>query len=360
MFGYSRRNRQPPPEPPRSSRFANRAAFLDPQALLRIKSLQLRAKTVVEGFFAGLHRSPYHGFSVEFAEYRPYSAGDDPRYLDWRLFARTDRYYIKRFEDETNLRCWLLVDQSRSMTFGSVSYTKAEYCVTLAATLAYFLAAQRDAAGLLTFDSHVREYLPPRRQAGHWRRLLVALERVLTATSAGDSTDLAAPIEQIAALARKRGLIVLLSDMLSPIDDLQTRLGYLRSQGHEVVVFRVLDPAEADFSFSDPALFLDLESSRELYIDPSAARDEYLRRFQRHAEGIAAACRNLGVDLFTFTTARPLELALHEFLGTRESRHKRPSHRFAGAAAGPSSSQPKIAASGRDLPGRPLEGPSRR
>jgi uncharacterized protein (DUF58 family) len=350
MFGFSKRSGKPAAtvdapaavtSPSRTSRLANRAAFLDPTALLRIKSLQLRAKTVVEGFFAGLHRSPYHGFSVEFAEYRPYSPGDDPRYLDWRLYARTDRYYIKRFEDETNLRCWLLVDQSRSMSFGTTAYTKAEYCVTLAATLAYFLSIQRDAAGLLTFDEHVREYLPPRRQAGHWRRLLASLERVLAAAGAGTSTDLAAPIEQIAALARKRGLIVLISDMLSSIDDLETRLGYLRSQGHEVVVFRVLDPAELDFPFASPALFEDLESSRELYVDPAAAKSEYLRRFQNHAAGIAAACRNLGVDLYTFTTARPMELALYEFLGSRESRHKRIARRaYAGARAARGSTGP--------------------
>src|SRR5881394_2332037 len=138
------------------------AKLIDPQALMNIRSLELRARAVVEGFWSGMHRSPYHGFSVEFTEYRPYSPGDDPRYLDWRVLARSDRYYLKRFEDETNLRCHLILDQSRSMTYGSVGYTKAEYAATLAGTLAFFLHLQGDAVGLLTFDEQVRDYLPPR------------------------------------------------------------------------------------------------------------------------------------------------------------------------------------------------------
>src|ERR1044071_9953084 len=151
-------------------------SFIDPAALMRIKSMQLRARVVVEGFLSGLHRSPYHGFSVEFTEYRQYSPGDDLRYLDWRLYARTDRYYIKKFEDETNLRCHLLVDQSRSMEYGSRGYTKAQYAATLAATLAYFLHLQGDAVGLLTFTDQVRDYLPARHRAGHLRQIMVALE----------------------------------------------------------------------------------------------------------------------------------------------------------------------------------------
>src|SRR6188508_1989111 len=149
---------------------STRASFIDPVTLMRIKSLHLRAKVVVQGFLSGLHRSPHHGFSVEFSEYRQYSPGDDPRYLDWRLYARSDRYYIKKFEDETNLRCHLLVDNSRSMTFGSQGFTKAQYANTLAATLAWFLHQQGDAIGLLTFDEQIREYLPARNRIGHLRR----------------------------------------------------------------------------------------------------------------------------------------------------------------------------------------------
>src|ERR1051325_325685 len=153
------------------------AKLIDPQALMSIRSLELRARAVVEGFWSGLHRSPYHGFSVEFTEYRQYTPGDDPRYLDWRVFARSDRYFIKKYEDETNLRCHLLVDQSRSMDYGSRGYTKATYGATLAATLAYFLHLQGDAIGLLTFDENVRDYLPARHRAGHLRHLMLALEK---------------------------------------------------------------------------------------------------------------------------------------------------------------------------------------
>src|SRR5580698_1362110 len=197
-----------PPNNPSSAREKPGASFFDPAALMAVRNLELRARMVVEGFWHGLHRSPYHGFSVEFTEYRAYSPGDDPRYLDWKLVGRTDRYFIKKFEDETNLRCHLLVDSSRSMTFGTRGYTKADYARTLAATLGYFLAQQGDATGLLTFDERVREYLPARHRPGHLRHLMLALEKPAT----GSATDLAAPLRRIAELTQKRGLIVLISD----------------------------------------------------------------------------------------------------------------------------------------------------
>lgn len=312
------------------------SSFIDPAALVRIKNLELRAKVVVEGFFSGLNRSPYHGFSVEFSEYRQYTPGDDPRYLDWRLFARSDRYYIKRFEDETNLRCHLLVDLSRSMGFGSLGYDKAEYAKTAAATLAYFLSLQRDAVGLVTFDEQIQEHLPARYRPGHLHHLMLGLERSL----AGAATRLGPPLEQIAKTAAKRGLIVLISDLLAPIESLDTQLGCLRSRGHEVVVLRVLDPAELEFRFDEAALFQDLESGRELYIDPQATRQRYLARFAEHAAAIAAACNRLGVDFYQLTTAQPLELALFDFLNSRLRRGRstvrraRPALRAAGAGGG--------------------------
>jgi len=283
---------------------------------MRIKSLQMRAKVVVEGFFTGLHRSPYHGFSVEFSEYRQYSPGDDPRYLDWRLYARTDRYYIKRFEDETNLRCHLLVDMSQSMGYGSLAYNKAEYAKTAAATLAYFLSTQRDAVGLVTFDEQIAEYLPARFRPGHMHRLMLCLEHAL----AGTATSLTAPIEQISRTVKKRGLIILISDLLAPIDTLETHLGYLRSRGHEVVLMRVLDPTEVNFEFNDAAMFEDVESGREIYVDPETVRSSYLERFEEHADAIRQSCANLGIDYYQFTTDRPLELALFDFMNSRMRR----------------------------------------
>lgn len=300
--------------PPPTSAAPSSASFIDPPTLMRIKSLQLRARIVVQGFVSGLHRSPHHGFSVEFSEYRQYSPGDDPRHLDWRLFARSDRYYIKRFEDETNLRCHLLVDLSRSMGYGSGTYTKVEYARTVAATLAYFLGTQRDAAGLVTFDQQIADYLPARYRPGHLHRLMVCLERAV----AGTSTDLARPLEQVASVVRRRGMVVLISDLLAPTEMLRTRLGFLRSQGHEVVLMRVLDPAELEFTFAKPAQFVDMESGRDLYVDPDAARGQYLRNFERHADELSRACRDLGIDFYTLPTSHPLELALYDFLRARQ------------------------------------------
>lgn len=304
--------------------------LIDPQTLMRIKSLQVRAKVTVEGFIKGIHRSPYHGFSVEFSEYREYSPGDDPRYLDWRLFARSDRYYVKRFEDETNLRCYLVLDTSRSMGYRSGAYSKSDYARTAAATIAYFLSMQRDAVGLLAFEDTITEYLPARHRPGHLRRVMAALDR----EPQGRATNLAEPLEQIAATVHKRGLIILLSDLLAPTDPLRTRLGYLRSRGHDVVVLRILDPAEVEFTFTTPAMYHDLESGRELYIDPDQARAEYLRKFNAHATAIERACVDLGIDYRLVTTDRPLELVLFDLLQARIRQGRQPGRRTAPGRGG--------------------------
>src|SRR3954469_22122770 len=266
------------------------AKLIAPQTLMSIGSLELRARAVVQGFWNGLHRSPYHGFSVEFTEYRQYSPGDDPRYLDWKVFARSDRYFIKKFEDETNLRMHLLVDQSRSMAYGSRDYTKAHYAATLAATLAYFLHLQGDAVGLLTFDEQVREYLPPRHRVGHLRQLMLALERPAT----GRATNLTAPLERITSLIRKRGLVALVSDFLAPVDRLEKNLIGLTAGGHEVTVFQVLDPVELNLGLEQATLFEDIESSHQIYIDPTVARATYMQKLQAHNAAVEAMCRKLG------------------------------------------------------------------
>jgi uncharacterized protein (DUF58 family) len=285
-------------------------ALIDPRTLMSIRNLELRARVVVEGFWTGLHRSPYHGFSVEFTEYRQYSPGDDPRYLDWRLYARSDRYYIKKFEDETNLRCHLLVDNSKSMDFGTMSYTKAEYANTLAATLAYFLHLQGDAVGLLTFDERIRDYLPARHRKGHLRHLMLALEK----PSGGATTDLCAPLKRIVELVKKRGLKVLISDLLAPVENLERNLVALTASGHDVMIFHVLDPAELEFNLSDAAMYYDLETGRDLYLEPAAARREYQRKFGEHLAAIERISRKLGIEYQRFATSRPLELALFDFL----------------------------------------------
>jgi uncharacterized protein (DUF58 family) len=305
------------PQPDQPTPAAGRSgSFIDPASLMRLKNLELRAKVVVEGFLTGLHRSPYHGFSVEFSEYRQYTPGDDPRYLDWKLYARSDRYYIKRFEDETNLRCWLLVDLSRSMSFQTLEYDKSEYAKTAAATLAYFLTGQRDAVGLLTFDETLTDLLPARYRPGHLHRLMLSLERSV----GGKSTNIETPLERIAAVVSKRGLIVLISDLLTPVDSLEKNLGYLRSRGHEVLLIRILDPAELTFTFPDPAMFRDVESGRQLYIDPETARDSYLDKFNAHLRVIKRTCSNLGVEFCQVSTDQPLEVVLFDFLSARMKR----------------------------------------
>lgn len=294
------------------------AAAIDPAALMRIGSLELRARVVVEGFFRGLHRNPAHGSSVEFTEYRAYSPGDDTRHIDWRLFARSDRLCVKKYEGETNLRCTLLVDHSRSMGFSSLDYTKAQYAATAAATLARFLMIQGDAVGLVTFDNAIDQYLPARNRPGHLRRLMHHLDR----TPAGEATDLAAPLAHAARLLSRRGMIVLFSDLLAPIETLEHHLALLRAAGHDVVLFQVLDPAEKDFTFDGPALFRDMESGRDLLIDPAAAREAYHKRLEKHQQSVADICSRHGIDFHQLPTDRPLELALYDFLADRQRRRK--------------------------------------
>ncbi len=305
------------------------ASLIDPQTLMSIRNLELRARTVVEGFWSGIHRSPHHGFSVEFSEYRQYMPDDDPRYLDWRVFARTDRYFIKKFQEETNLRCLLLADQSRSMTFGSLAHSKADYSATLAATLAYFLYLQGDAVGLLTFDQEIREYLPARHRTGHLRQLMFALEK----PGGGQRTDLSAPLKRIAEVAHKRGMMVLISDFLAPLERLAPDLAALAASGHDLVVFQILDPAEWTFGFDTPSMFQDAESGRTLFIDPGSARKAYQSKLKSHCAHLRRTCQQLGAAYQRLSTDQPLELALFDFLArrmqhrrtiTRSSAHHRP------------------------------------
>jgi uncharacterized protein (DUF58 family) len=313
MNAWTAKSRFASPSAPRAA-----GSLIDPQTLMAIKNLELRARVVVEGFWHGLHRSPYHGFSVEFTEYRQYSPGDDPRYLDWRLYARTDRFFIKKFEDETNLRCHLLVDNSRSMTYGSLGYTKSQYANTLAATLAWFLHRQGDAVGLLTFDEQIREYLPARHRTGHLRRLMLRLEQ----PAGGKATDLSAPLRRVVEIVKKRALMVLISDLLAPVETLEKNLGSLAACGHEVLLLNIFDPAELNFNFDKPLMFHDVESGRDLFIDPATARKEYLKKLNAHIAAVRSVCQKLGVGYRHFATDRPLELALFDFLRERMQRGK--------------------------------------
>jgi uncharacterized protein (DUF58 family) len=289
------------------------APYIDPAALMRIRSLELRAKVIVEGLWKGMHRSPYHGFSVEFSEYRAYAQGDDPRYIDWKVLARTDRTYIKKFEDETNLRCQLVVDHSRSMSYGSGAMTKADYASTFAATLALFLMQQGDAVGVTTFGTKLEDHVPARNRPGHLRRLMLELEKP---TSAG-ATSLDLSVQQLSELVHKRGLICLISDLLAPVEKLERQMGWLGAMGHDIVLFHVMDRAEIDFKFDKSAQFRDAETGTERFVDPASARDGYLKRLEAHRAFIRRACERQGIDYHWCPTDRPLEMTLFDFLSVR-------------------------------------------
>lgn len=294
------------------------ASFVDTKTLMAIRNLDLRARIVVQGFWNGLHRSPYHGFSVEFTEYRQYTPGDDPRHLDWKLFARSDRFYIKKFEDETNLRCHLLVDNSKSMGFSTLGHTKSNYANTLAATLAWFLFQQGDATGLMTFDDSIRDYLPPKAKNSHLRQIMLALER----PASGIATDLNAPLKRAAELVRRRGLIVLISDLFAPLENLERSLGQLSAGGHELMLFQVLDPAELSFNFPNASMFEDLETQQQIYVDPEFVRRGYQEKLAAHNKAIDSICERHGIQRHLLTTDRPLELALFDFMKSRQQRNR--------------------------------------
>lgn len=293
-----------------------RKPFYDPDALMRIKGLEFRARAVMQGFWSGMHRSPRHGFSAEFTEYRPYVEGDDLRFLDWRLYARSDRYYLKKFEDETNLACHFLVDGSRSMQFASGGHSKAEYARTLAATLAWFLHQQGDATGLIRFSETLDDHLPARGRLNHLRRLFASLDH----SSPAGGTNLTEPLSRVPQLIRKRGILVLISDFLTPLEKLERMLSEWAVAGHEISAFQILDPREIDFDFGEAAVFRDSESGREIYIDPQTAGKRYREKMQLHCEALERTCTSTGVHYHRFPTDRPLEFALFDYLQDRSRR----------------------------------------
>jgi uncharacterized protein (DUF58 family) len=286
---------------------------LDLEALMKIRPLELRAKVVVEGLWRGLHRSPYHGFSVEFTEYRPYSPGDDVRSLDWRLYARSDRDYVKKYEDETNLRCQLVVDQSRSMAFTSGPVSKAQVAATLAATLASFLFEQGDAVGVTSFAGGITDHLPARNRPGHLRRLMHTLDRA----AEGRHSAVGQTLEQVADLLHRRGMVLLISDLLVPIEECERPLAALRAAGHELLVLQVLDPAERTLPLGTPTRLRDLETDAVLDVDPAVSRVAYVQALERHLDGLGTLCARLGVERHLIMTDGSISRALLSILGGR-------------------------------------------
>ncbi|MGE0352927.1 MAG: DUF58 domain-containing protein [Gemmatimonadales bacterium] len=287
------------------------ARFLDPRALARIANLELAARTVVEGFISGLHESPFIGASVDFAEHRPYMPGDDIRRIDWRVFGRTDRYYVKEFEADTNANFTVLLDVSASMGFGSAGITKLDYAKYLAACLTWFSRQQRDRVGLVTFADDIVSIIPP--SAKHLDPVLHELDR---ARAAGRG-NLHPPLSKVAEFLRRRSIVVLISDLYEPADQVIRAVNLLRARGNDLIVFQVLDRAELDFPYDEASQFEDLESGERIPVVPDKVRSGYRELLERHTRSLREGMVRDRIDYRVFDTTRPLDLALFEFLAFR-------------------------------------------
>jgi uncharacterized protein (DUF58 family) len=291
--------------------------FLDPAVLASISGLDLIAKTVVNGFVAGLHRSPDFGFSQEFAEYRAYNEGDDLRHVDWNVFARTDRCYLKRYRGETNTQVLVLMDTSASMSYGSHTVHKLDFSKFLASSLCYMANLQRDAAGLIIFDEDVANYIPPSTRQGQIFRLLHAVEKA----EPGTRTDFAAPFVHFQNFLHRKGLVIVLSDFYADPDLIVKTVEPLRFKGNEVILFHILDPQEIAPKFREPMLLVDLEDpAASLEVSPEYARHEYRHKIDTHIEALSSKTKSAGMDYFLMNTARPLDEGLREYLFIRQGR----------------------------------------
>ena len=287
--------------------------YLDPKELSKISDLELLARLVVEGFLIGLHKSPYHGFSVEFSAYRQYMQGDDLKFVDWKVWGRTDELYVKLFTEETNLRCYILMDTSASMGYGSGGVSKYQYGIFLAAALSYLMLMQKDAVGVATFDTEIHNITPPR---SRWDQLFHIL-KVLDNLKVGKRTKFSNSLNMIAERFRKRGLIVLISDLFEEKDEIVQSLKHFRYYGHEVLVFQLLTPDELDLPFTGQVLFEDLETSEQLLTLPSAIREEYTRGLNEFQQYLRRECANNLIDFVPLSTADSLGLALARYLSKR-------------------------------------------
>jgi uncharacterized protein (DUF58 family) len=288
------------------------ARFVDPKVLSRIRNLEMLARHVVDGFINGMHRAPYFGASVDFAEHRGYVAGDDIRRVDWKLYARTDRYYVKQYEADTNANFSVLLDVSRSMAFASQGISKLEYASYLAACLAYLSQRQRDRVGIITFDQDVVSYVPP--SAKHFNVLLHTLDRARPERPG----RMIEPLQKMAEHFRRKSIIALISDFYEDPDDLLEAMKPYRILGNDLVVFHVLDPAELDFPYTEASRFEDLETGEEVPVVPESFAEQYRKLMQEHIEAIRAKCSEARIDYVLLNTSKPLDDALFQYLGNRE------------------------------------------
>lgn len=312
--------------------------FLIPSVIARLANIELKAKFIVQGFIAGLHKSPYHGFSVEFAEHRQYTPGDDLRYLDWKLLARTDRYYIKQYEEETNLKAYILLDVSRSMSFSSNNYytrdkkkifkkkseeefsegiTKLEYASYLAASLAYLMLLQRDAVSLVTYDENIRIFIPPHSTKINLKLILKELQGIKPTSK----TSTAKSLNNIAEKIKRRGLIIIISDFFDNQSEVINSFKHFRYYKNEVIVFQILDPAEKNFLFDDVAYFKDMETGEELYIQAPQVKESYNKVVENFINEYKNQCIKNNIDYELLTTSTPFDISLLKYLNKRMRLH---------------------------------------
>ncbi len=289
--------------------------YLEPEVVSKLKGMDLKARLVVEGFIAGMHKSPYHGFSVEFAEHRQYMPGDNISDIDWKVYAKSDRYYIKQYEEETNLKAYLLLDCSKSMAYSSdpKRVHKLDYAGMLSGALSYMLLRQRDAVGIVTFDEKIRQYIPPRSKKGHLHVLLNEIAKQVPS----ESTDISNALHEMAERIKRRGLIILMSDLLDEPDKILSGLKHFRYNNHEVIVFHILDPRERDFAFSKEAIFKDMETGEEITTLPYQIKKDFASQVQEFSDKIATTCRASNIDYVPIDTSMSFDKALYAFLAKR-------------------------------------------
>ncbi|MGB2985932.1 MAG: DUF58 domain-containing protein [Phycisphaerae bacterium] len=303
--------------------------YLDPKVLVKISGLELRARLIIEGFFSGMHHSPRHGLSIEFADHRAYTQGDDLRHVDWKVYGKTDKYYIKEYEQETNLNLMLVVDGSDSMSFHSdeAGMTKYEYATVIAAAVAYLTLQQQDSVGLALFDEHVTQFVRPSNNAQHWRTLV----HELTSRTGPAKTSMEQVLYELAERLGHRTLIILISDLFDDADAILKGFKLLRYRHHELIVWNVWDQAELTLPFRGPTMFDGLESTGKLLTDPRALRARYLEEVERFQNRLRTGCGSMQIDFNVFNTSAPLDFALSGFLATRSARLRKRSSRVMGA-----------------------------
>ena len=292
-----------------------RYRYLDPETLAGLGNINLVARTAVEGFISGLHRSPHRGFSVEFSEHRPYTPGDELRHLDWVAYAKTDRFYIKQYEQETNLRCYILLDCSASMNYSSGrGLTKLEYASFLTATLAYLMARQQDSVGLVAFDHEVRLHMPPGGSPSHVNEMCRRLEHL----KGDEVTRLAKPFHDLAEMVKRRGLIIIISDLYDDEDEVIKAIRHFRHKKHSVILFQIFDAAELEFPFTKLTQFVDLETDERYQIDPKAVREAYLSEVRAFIDRHKKACSEADTEYVLADTSVPYDFLLRSYLARRQ------------------------------------------